>query len=298
MNAIERPYELEGIEAFEEYTDVVNSTILDITGGNETETAIFWTKMMAYSDEKGSAPSLTNPDWTYSGAAFFAVTVMTTIGYGTFAPSTDGGKVFTIFYALFSIPCFLYTLAVVSELIKNVGKKISFAFTNRFLINPHADVNSIDSKKKQRMAFLGISAFNFILILAFAEAFRTVYDDWSYLDSIYFNVITLTTVGLGDYAPDPQTDDEREMVGFIFFIVIGLAAVGSLLAVIQDSIQSAAELLAKEKKQEDEPGQPHARKRTANKFQAAGNIRKNLQIKADADRAASQLQRRVSGGKQ
>jgi hypothetical protein len=42
--------------------------------------------------------------WTYGGSVFFAFTIATTVGYGSFAPSTVGGQVFTVIYALVSIP--------------------------------------------------------------------------------------------------------------------------------------------------------------------------------------------------
>ena len=48
-----------------------------------------------------------NGDWTFSGSTFFAFTIATSIGYGSFAPVTPGGRAFTIVYALFSIPLML-----------------------------------------------------------------------------------------------------------------------------------------------------------------------------------------------
>ena len=52
------------------------------------------------------APSVGPTDfnnWGFTGAFFFSSTIVTTVGYGTFAPETDGGKVFLIFYALVGI---------------------------------------------------------------------------------------------------------------------------------------------------------------------------------------------------
>lgn len=51
-------------------------------------------------------------------------------------------------------------------------------------------------------------------------AYRFI-EDWSWLDSLYFSVITLTTIGYGDFSP--QTD-----LGKLFtmaYIIIGVALI-------------------------------------------------------------------------
>eukprot|EP00943_MAST-04B_sp_MAST-4B-sp1_P003058 g3058.t1 len=53
--------------------------------------------------------------WDITSSIFFAFTIATTIGYGSFAPSTIGGKIFTIIYGLLSIPLTGQLISVVSE---------------------------------------------------------------------------------------------------------------------------------------------------------------------------------------
>ena len=46
-------------------------------------------------------------------AIFFVTTIVTTIGYGTFAPATDGGKTFTVIFAFIGIgKCQLFEVCV------------------------------------------------------------------------------------------------------------------------------------------------------------------------------------------
>lgn len=42
-------------------------------------------------------------DWKWIDAIYFSVITLTTVGYGDFAPQTDFGKLFTVFYVLSGI---------------------------------------------------------------------------------------------------------------------------------------------------------------------------------------------------
>ena len=42
-------------------------------------------------------------DWDFQGSIFFALTVVTTVGYGSFTPVTVGGRLFVIVYAVFGV---------------------------------------------------------------------------------------------------------------------------------------------------------------------------------------------------
>ncbi|KFM63648.1 Potassium channel subfamily K member 10, partial [Stegodyphus mimosarum] len=52
-------------------------------------------------DESGND---THTNWSFDNSFFFAITVVTTIGYGHLSPSTTGGRLFCIFYATIGIP--------------------------------------------------------------------------------------------------------------------------------------------------------------------------------------------------
>ena len=71
--------------------------------------------------------------WSYRNAFFFTGTIGTTIGYGNVYPTTDGGKIFCVFYALTSIPLFGFFMGKIGDSLKlYMGKE----WDN--LENPHS----------------------------------------------------------------------------------------------------------------------------------------------------------------
>ena len=68
-----------------------------------------------------------------------------------------------------------------------------------------------------------------LLTTSFIIALGTVsfhhLEGWSWIDSIYFSVITLTTVGYGDFSP--QTDGGK--IFTLFYIVLGIGIILSFV---------------------------------------------------------------------
>ena len=59
-----------------------------------------------------------------------------------------------------------------------------------------------------------------IVIVLIGSVFYHSVEGWGWIDSIYFSVITLTTVGYGDFSP--QTDLGKIFTTFYVIIGIGL----------------------------------------------------------------------------
>jgi voltage-gated potassium channel len=88
----------------------------------------------------------------------------------------------------------------------------------------------IDGARDPDARPLYIAAFGLLLI---GTIFYSVVEGWRLLDSLYFSVVTLTTVGLGDFAP--QTD-----LGKVFTIFYVLAGISVILAFANAVLQGAA----------------------------------------------------------
>jgi len=69
------------------------------------------------------------------------------------------------------------------------------------------------------------------LVVALGAWAFSRYEGWSYLDSIYYCVITLTTVGFGDFVAlqSPQHRQIDYVAFSIFFILVGLAVVSAAM---------------------------------------------------------------------
>lgn len=70
-----------------------------------------------------------------------------------------------------------------------------------------------------------------LLIIVFGAVFYRVVEGWRWLDAFYFTVITLTTVGYGDLAP--QSDAAKLFT--MFYVLVGLGILGSFVALIAES---------------------------------------------------------------
>ena len=64
-----------------------------------------------------------------------------------------------------------------------------------------------------------------LAIVATGTVFYTVVEGWRVLDSLYFTVITLTTIGYGDFSP--TTDISK--IFTMFFVIAGVSFILGLL---------------------------------------------------------------------
>lgn len=82
------------------------------------------------------------------------------------------------------------------------------------------------------------------LILLLGATVYHYLEGWTWVDSIYFSVVTLTTIGYGDFAP--KTD-----AGKIFTIVYILLGIGMILSFINAVYIHYTNEMTKNKKESD-----------------------------------------------
>ncbi len=76
----------------------------------------------------------------------------------------------------------------------------------------------------------------FILLMGMF-AYRYL-EGWSYVDALYFSVITLTTIGYGDFSP--QTTEGKLFT--IFYIILGVGIILSFVNTVYHHFQKEIEM--------------------------------------------------------
>ncbi|XP_049441038.1 potassium channel subfamily K member 4 isoform X2 [Epinephelus fuscoguttatus] len=193
--------------------------------------------------------------WDLASAIFFCGTIITTIGFGNLSPRTWYGQLFCVCYALVGIPMFGILLAGVGD---HMGTVLRRAVAN---------IETLFLKRKVRPTTVRvISAVLSILIgcLIFLAVPTVVFqkvEDWSFLESLYFVVITLTTVGFGDYVPGGRDGSNWFFKPLVWlWIVFGLAYFASILTMIGNWLR----VLSKRTRAEMEELRAHATDWTQN----------------------------------
>ncbi|XP_066562450.1 potassium channel subfamily K member 3a [Amia ocellicauda] len=172
-------------------------------------------------------PHKAGVQWQFAGSFYFAITVITTIGYGHAAPSTDGGKVFCMFYALLGIPLTLVMFQSLGERINTLVKYLLHRI-KKCLGMRRADVSMAN--------MVTIGFFSCISTLCIGAAAFSRYEEWSFFHAYYYCFITLTTIGFGDYVAlqkDNALQTNPKYVAFSFiYILTGLTVIGAFLNLV------------------------------------------------------------------
>ncbi|KAF7665523.1 hypothetical protein LDENG_00139870 [Lucifuga dentata] len=195
--------------------------------------------------------------WDLASAFFFSGTIITTIGFGNISPKTEGGQLFCIFYALVGIPLFGILLAGVGDHL-GTGLRKTVAKIETLFLKWRVSPTIVRVISAVLSILLGCLLFVAVPILVFQEV-----EGWTLLESAYFVVITLTTVGFGDYVAGDSGyagSDHWYKPLVWFWILLGLAYFASILTMIGNWLR----VLSKKTRAEMEELRAHATDWTQN----------------------------------
>jgi potassium channel subfamily K len=204
--------------------------------------------------------------WRPITAVYVMVQIITTIGYGDITFATQSMKLFTALYIFVGL---LIVAGLVSGMVTSILEKQEQLVRSQ-LKNLESKV---DEKEKNRSTFAKIGdtvkAFNkliaatiaFGVFVAAGTVFYRLYENCtcsygrtkidtcveghlcpetggsmkSWIDAFYMSVITLTTVGFGDYSPQSYYG---RWFG-VFWMLFGVAATGNFISVFSEFFLTA-----------------------------------------------------------
>ena len=111
-------------------------------------------------------------------------------GYGHLAPTTSAGQVFFTLYAVIGIP-------LCAIMLVGIGERLARPYIKFDMVRPVTSFPKIE--KMSRMIMFTMLCF--IVFTLIPAAIIMQLEEWTYLQSWYFTIVTLTTVGFGDFVP-------------------------------------------------------------------------------------------------
>ena len=137
-------------------------------------------------------------------------------GYGDFYPATPLGKGLCVVYAIFGIPITILLLRFIGQQMLRAERSLITGIEKHCMGR-----NGAPSCLNEKCFMFGFMYL--LLLLLIGAVVQMKAEGWSYGDSLYFYVVTFTTVGFGDLLPQ-----EAKYIT-VPFILLALTAISNIL---------------------------------------------------------------------
>ncbi|KAF9953646.1 Potassium channel [Mortierella alpina] len=200
--------------------------------------------------------------WTFDEAVNFCIVSFATIGYGNLSPRTVAGRIIFFFYGLLGISSLGF---FVVSLRNAVIEQFQWRLVDRFSAPAHLtrvqtrmsakdisfpaarfeEEQQVKIMVKRKMILRMVSIWIFMWFGG-AGVF-CAFEPWSYLESLYFCFVTLTTIGFGDYVPKEPGSIEFWNV----YVFVGLSVFAYILSLSSESMASQIHLVDDREEEDD-----------------------------------------------
>ncbi|XP_075243647.1 potassium channel subfamily K member 1-like [Convolutriloba macropyga] len=157
--------------------------------------------------------------WSFGSSLLFTTSIGTTVGYGHLAPGTNKGKFLTALLTAVSVPLtLLLTTVMVIRLLK-FTRKVKYYLENRY-----GSCLGLFATRFLHLCGMFTCVLSFFVLIS-AIVFRGAEPSWNMWEALYFSIVSVSTVGLGDYVPGADVHGAWRDVYFVFcsvFLVIGV----------------------------------------------------------------------------
>lgn len=172
-------------------------------------------------------------EWSILDSFYFMSSTVSLVGLGDIYPKTDEGKLYTSIFALVGNSA---TLILFGVIIWRLSEKIIDKFPFLTLL-PKISLDPRDEETNDMPSikflicktFIKLFTFLIVLIFIFTLLFQAI-ENWNFVDSFYFSVCTITTLGYGDIAP---VSDSGKIL-FICCSLFGTCTVAKVLNMIMN----------------------------------------------------------------
>lgn len=179
--------------------------------------------------------------WTVIDSLYFAIVCLLTIGYGDISPTSDASRLFTSFYVLGAVAIISMALGVLGTYLLDAQEKAierrremsRYSVMSVFEASPECNIEPADQEDKWWQIWdkyhLYITSFLALAVLLTLATFIGLDENgWNVIDTVYYFVITASTIGLGDYTP--QSQSSRLLA--VFFAPLAVGAMGRWLSLV------------------------------------------------------------------
>lgn len=178
--------------------------------------------------------------WTIIDSIYFTVVTFTTCGYGDLYPKHDDEKIFAcifitvgiLFIGTFALTTLSdYVFMAYNNIIEGVKEEKNKEFLHQFDREENREVDEAtidDSSKEEDASFWGeifqllIRVSGIFALIIGGGIYIGYMEGWSILTSVYFSIVTATSVGYGDVTPESQS--MRLFAVFFIPVAVGLMA--------------------------------------------------------------------------
>lgn len=195
--------------------------------------------------------------WSFPAALMFCLSVFSMIGYGNMIPRTQWGKGTTVIYATFGIPLYILYFMNIGKVLAKTFRWL-YTWIHECSTDPELDMDAMEDgemtgiKKKiivPSTACLWVMSF-YILIGTFMFAH---WENWNYLDAVYFCVTSLCKIGMGDFVPgtssnitismfglkiqDSQSQNQAKLVINFVYMLLGMGLVAMCYNLMREDVR-------------------------------------------------------------
>lgn len=160
--------------------------------------------------------------WSIRDALYFSIVSFTTVGYGDISPKSDAGKLFNCFFAVMGIIIIGISLGYIGQHFVQIQLN---ALSKQQENDEFHDEGPLEAKKPSGILTFLYAILPTLLTIIIGSVVFGLIEGWSWIDSLYWCIITTSTVGYGDLSPSGSAS--RWVA--IFFIPVGVSVVSATI---------------------------------------------------------------------